>query len=426
MKIGVAGLSYKNAPVEIRGKFVLQDEQKCQLTKKLLDSYNALECVVVSTCNRTEIYFVFEDDEFNSETVELLLCSVANIEIYCVKKLFYNYVGEKAVEHLFKVASGLDSMILGEDQILGQIRESYELSCEAGGTDVILNTLFRQAITAAKKVKTNTEISKTPVSVASIAVRLVNQKIEGGVYGKTALVIGTGKIGRIAMKYLLAQGASKIYVTMRTHKPKDSLRVEFEKDWPKIQCVEYAMRYKWIKEAEIIISSTSSPHYTITKDCLDEHEIAGKKMFVDLAVPRDIDVETKENPDFEYIHLDMLADISTVGMDKKESEKLRALGILQEYLEEFRRWYDFRNHLPVVKTFQKFAQEIVDKKSEKVLSKLKDISPQEREWVRANFAGAVNGMMDKFVYSVRECATKDDMDVYFECLRSIIETEDTE
>lgn len=417
MNIFVSGVSYKTTPISIREKLSFDNNEQNQMLGMLKEITGVEECVMLSTCNRMEIYLYSDKQEFNMEEVEQLLCSFKKIDIYEMKKHFYVYRGLKAVKHLFRVACGLDSIVLGEDQILGQIKSAHEVSLETKASAGVLNNLFRDAITAAKKVKTLTQLSKNSLSIGSLAVKLVDDLYGTALKGKCALVIGTGKIGSIAFKNLISKGIGNIYVTNRTH----CRAVSLAKDHGHVHCIDYNDRYSVMDECDIIISSTSSPHYTITKDVLENSLLNNKeRVFIDLAVPRDVDTTIKEITSVKYFNIDDLQVAVNQNIDLRMAEAVRAEDIIGEYVVEFEKWYEFRRVLPLVKDIQKFADGILNEKISSTVTKLKCASDEDKELVKASITGAVNSILNKFVYSIREYGNKEDVEAYFRCLKEVI------
>jgi len=417
MNIFVSGINYKTTPLEIREKLCLNAEQQKLLLQEIQKLSCVDECVVLSTCNRTEVYVCSETEGFEIDEVEKLLCKIKGLSIYDVKKYFYVYTGSKSVKHLFRVACGLDSMVLGEDQILGQIKSAYELALDMQASSGVLNTLFRDAVTAAKKVKTRTGLSQNSLSVSTLAVKLVNDIFSGDLSGKCTLVIGAGKIGSIALKNMVSKGIGKVYVTNRTHYRADGL----SKGYGNVVSVDYNRRYSVIDECDIVISSTSSPHYTITRDMLEKSITNVKqRIFVDLAVPRDFDVSIKEIQGVKYFDIDDLQAVADKNLDKRMAETERAEEIIREYVAEYERWYEFRSVLPIVKDIQRFTNRIVNEKVNQMVVRLKSVSDEERELVIASITGTVNSILNKFIYSVRERASKDDIQAYFRCLKEVM------
>lgn len=422
MNIIVVGVNYKSTPLEIREKLSFSLEEQRIALNKVVKVKSVNECVILSTCNRTEIYIHTEYSHFDSSEIENLLCEMKGLGIYELKKYFYIYTSAKAVKHLFKVACGLDSMLLGEDQILGQVKSAYNLALDMCTTSSALNKLFREAITVAKKVKTFTELSKNSVSIGSMAVKLLTDIYGGQLQNKSALVIGTGKIGSIALKNLVDKGIGEIYVTNRTHgKAEDVTKV-----YNNIKIVDYNLRYSVIDGCDVVISSTSSPHYTITRDLLEQSLKEFKdRVFIDLAVPRDIDVAIKNISGVKCFNIDDLQLSVDRSIDKRLLETSKAEEIIDEYLVEFEKWYEFRGVLPVIKDIQRFTECIINERVNQTISKLKTSSDEDKEIVKASLTCTANEILNKFVYSVRENGKKEDIEVYFRCLREVIKEVDS-
>ncbi len=420
MNIFVTGVNYKKTSLEIREKLSFTAGEHEKVLKEIRELASVKECILLSTCNRTEVYIYSDCSSFNSEMIEKCLCDRKGLELYEFKKYFYFYSGTKAVHHLFKVASGLDSMVLGEDQILGQVKSACELAMESGTSGSILNGLFREAVTAAKKVKTYTGLSKNSISVASLSVKLLSDFFGGSLENKNALIIGAGMMGTIALKNLISKGVGRIYITNRTHGKAEELL----KDLPMAQVVNYHDRYAAINQCDIIISSTTSPHYTITRDMLEKSlSDRRQRVFIDLAVPRDIDLSIKEMPLVSYFNMDDLQLSVDRNIDSRMLEISRAEEIIDQSILEFQKWYEFRGVLPLVREIQKYTGERLDDKIRQTIGKLKSASSEDIEVVKASITSAVNGIMNTLIFNVRDCASKEEMETYFRCLNNIIKNE---
>lgn len=418
MNIYISGVNYKTTPLELREQLSFTASQQKTFLGEAFKLSGVNECVLVSTCNRTEIYIYSEDSNYSNDIIEKLLCDIKGINRSGFKKYFYQYSGIKAVRHLFKVTCGLDSLVLGEDQILGQVKSAHELARELNTSSGVLNTLFRQAVTAAKKVKTNTEISKNSLSIGSLAIKLVENLYKGELRDKTAMIIGAGKIGSIALKHLHSKGIGKLLVTNRSSHGKIE---DLSKLYRNVAAIDYNNRYSGLDECDIVISSTSSPHYTITRDMLEKSLYAKKKrVFIDLAVPRDIDVDIKDIMGVLYFNIDDLKVTAEDNVDKRMSEAVLAEGMVNEYVDEFEKWYEFRAALPIIKDIQKYTDQMVNEKISQTISKLKNASEEDREVVKISIANTVEGVLNKLIYSVRECGKKEDIQAYFRCLNAVM------
>lgn len=283
MGISLIGISHHNTPLAVRELFAFPAERQQELMKEMIARGIAEECVIISTCNRTEVYIYTACPGGNfTELQDLVLEFAGAQDVENIGDYIRFYNGSKAVRHLFHVAAGLESMVMGEDQILGQVKRAHDQARETGTCGVYLNTLFRYAVTAAKKVKTETDLSRTSVSTATMAIKAAEQGL-GTLHGKKVMIIGaSGKIGSTVLKNLQCIDGAEVYITSRNmgqagedHHHKITYRV-----------MEYEKRYELVNEMDAIISATSSPHYTLTYSKMAEKLVTEKpRVLVDLAVP---------------------------------------------------------------------------------------------------------------------------------------------
>lgn len=340
MNLYVIGMNYKTAPVQIREKFSICSDEYDRVLSGIRQLDKVTECALLSTCNRTELHIFSESSQSDTGEIEACFCTMKGLELYEVKKYFYVYEGINAIRHIIKVASGMDSMILGEDQILGQFRKAYELSMKQGASKSVLNTLSRLAITSSKKIKTRNIITGKASTVAGQVGELL-----AGIFGKeladkSALIIGSGEVGRLVSEELLKIGTPDVFMTKR-NKPG-----AINDDGMKVRQVDYKDRYSCIEHCDIIIGATSSPHYTITSDVLDGYmkNRDRKRIFIDLAVPRDFDESIGR---FENVSMYNIDDLKTFTFHKAKGNKQFDMEYIQEQInshaEEFIRWFQRRN-----------------------------------------------------------------------------------
>ena len=331
MGIQLLSISHKTAPLAIRELFAFTSEQQTELLKSLCQEAKALESVVISTCNRTEIYTYDTKEEQQqklfSRIQRVVLEKAGALKVEHITDYLRFYQGEKAVRHLFLVAAGLDSMVVGEDQILGQVKKAHDQAREAGTTGKYLNTLFRYAVTCAKRIKTDTELSKTSVSTATLAIKAAEEAL-GGLAGKRIMVIGgTGEIGGIVLKNLYSMKGLSIYTTIRNITLSHDAHLKSESS----QVIDYKERYSYVDEMDVIISATSSPHYTLTYHKLRERIHTEKpRVFVDLAVPVDIEEAVTEIPRTFLYNMDDMEALAKANNQAKKQAAKEAGEILKE------------------------------------------------------------------------------------------------
>ena len=369
MGISLISISHQSAPLAIRELFAFPEQVQMDLMHQMLERKSAQECVIISTCNRTEVYTYSEKAGSNfTDMQDLLLEFAGAAEVEHIGDYVRFYSGTKAVEHLFHVAAGLDSMVMGEDQILGQVKRAHEQARQAGTCEVYLNTLFRYAVTAAKKVKTRTDLSRTTVSTATMAVKAA-EKTLGSLHGKKVMLIGaSGKIGSVVLKNLQCIEGAEVCITSR------NMRQACEDRHHKVtyQVMEYESRYELMDEMDVIISATSSPHYTMTYDKLAKClKTSKKRVLVDLAVPIDIEEKVEWLPGIKRYDIDDFQELAKANNEKKRHEAMAADQILKEVGLDFERWMVFQQALPEIRKMKAWMLEEAEKKGfEKAIDKM--------------------------------------------------------
>ena len=405
MNIQLIGISHKTAPVQIRALFAFTDENKKELMTRICTQKEIRECVLLSTCNRTELYTVSEENisvRSVMTAMQRIMLDMAGIgDAGEVSEHLRFYQGTQAVRHLFYVAAGLDSMVLGEDQILGQVKEAHRTAMEDGFSGTWCNSLFRMAVTAAKKVKTETKLSGISVSTATLAVK-AEEMYFGSLENRKILVIGaTGKIGQIMMKNIAADHHVQLYAASRQLKSgekavlgtdtlSDGHGTRHQQTEEYVQ-IAYADRYRLANEMDVIISATASPHYTLTKEGWQSGVIQKRRrILIDMAVPMDIEagIEDEEN---SLCHLDELTSLSEKNQHLRFEAADRAREMLEEDIDDFRRWALFQQNRPLMDTF--------------------------REHLLADMAANPEKGLNKFFYRAREAADTEQLEMFFKVLR---------
>ena len=372
MHLKVLGINHRTAPIEVREKFsVNKDAIRHGLEN--LDDYDGLnEAVILSTCNRSEIYAVTADD------CEASIYNFLNDLIGGVvdKNFLYEFDDDTCAEHLFEVAAGLDSLILGEGQILSQVKESYTTAKAAQATSTILNTLFNRAIAAGKKVRTETKIAYSSVSVSSAAVELANKKL-GGLTGKSALIFGAGKMAQLTAHHLLAHGLKKIFVA--NHHLERALDMA-----KKIGGLAVAWEDALISAAhvDIIITSTGAPHYVVkpwqTQQLMTRRQ--GREIFfIDIAVPRDVDPEVGKIKGVTLYNIDDLESVVEKNLQARQREAQLAKKIVAEDTAAVMERFKYLKFQPLMANLSERAEQMRIRELKKFSSKLPDLSDDEKK-----------------------------------------------
>ncbi|MBP1995944.1 glutamyl-tRNA reductase [Paenibacillus eucommiae] len=401
MHIVVVGLNYRTAPVEIRERFTFSEQDLPLALSKLKETKSILECVIVGTCNRTEIYAVVDRENLCKHYIPGFIQSWFGIPKEEFSKHLYMYEHEKAIEHLFRVTSGLDSMVIGETQILGQIRDAFLLSQSLKATGTFFNTLFKQAITLAKKAHSETGIGENPVSVSYAAVEL-GKRIFGVYVGKTVMIIGAGKMSELTVKHLYANGASKVIVVNRTYER----AVELAKKFNGIPCSSEQMLER-LEEADIVISSTGAPGYVLTRDQLQPilQKRKSRPLFMmDIAVPRDLDPQISDLSNVFLYDIDDLEAIVANHLQERRKEAAKIEEMIQVEMTLFEQWTKTLGVSPVIQALQTKANQMHEETMESLLKKLPELEDREIVLIRKLTKSMVNQMLRDPILRIKEMA----------------------
>ncbi len=332
MKLFMAGIDFTRASIAERERVAFVRGQVEELLPVIKGKAGVSGCVLLATCNRTELYLHTDGTELDPLA---LLGEAAGFPVEAYRSVSVQRRDKEAVRHLFAVASGLESQIFGDDQILSQVRSALALARGAGASDAVLGTLFRRAVTAGKRVRTVTRLTGVPPSAAGRGVEKA-EGFFGSLKGKRAVVIGNGEMGRLTASGLRQRGA-EVTVTLRTYRHGETVVPAGCSTWP------YDKRYELFGNADLIVSATTSPHFTVTVDKLKGLRTLPALM-IDLAMPRDIE---REVAGIGHVTLWNLDDLGGLGAHNAEGLEL-ASGIILEEEAEFYSWYNYRESLPVI------------------------------------------------------------------------------
>ncbi|GIP31343.1 glutamyl-tRNA reductase [Paenibacillus sp. J2TS4] len=401
MHIIVVGLNYKTAPVEIREKFAFAKEDLPEALAQLKKTKSILECVIVGTCNRTEIYAVVDRMYLCGHAIRGFIEEWFGIPRQQFNHHLYVKEDEHAIRHLFQVTSGLDSMIIGETQILGQVREAFLLSQKEKVTGPVFNTLFKQAVTMAKRAHSETGIADNPVSVSYAAVEL-GKRIFGSFAKKSVLLIGAGKMSELTAKHLRANGASRVVVANRTYEK----AVEFADKFAG-EAISFDELTRVLAETDIVISSTGSPGLVINRQQVESmlHLRKSKPLFmIDIAVPRDLDPHIGELSNVFLYDIDDLQSIVESNLAEREKIAAEIEAMIAEEEKAFDEWFKTMEINPLINALQTKASRIHEETMESMLKKLPDLSDREVKVIRKLTKSIVNQMMRDPIVRFKEMA----------------------
>ena len=397
MDIYAVGINHKTGPVEIRERLALTKEESEKL--KELISFHIRELSFLSTCNRVEFYFL--GDEEGIQEILAFLERIKDIDSETIKKYLFTLKGREAVKHIFRVASSLDSMVLGEPQIVGQFKDAFEKSAQLGITGSILNNLLSKALTTSKRVRTRTGIGESAVSVSYAAVELA-QKIFGELSQCTSCLIGAGEMAELAAKHLKDAGVSKMLVVNRTLQRAIQLSEELG-----AQPLSFDKLTDALVESDIVITSTASTSYILNRRQMEEIMKKRKHrpiFLIDIAVPRDIDPEVERLDNVYLYNIDDLEAVVEENRKKREKEAVKAEAIVEEEVEKFMRWLKSQEIAPVIISLRNWVEDIRQAELRKTVSRLK-LGPKEEKALNAMTSAIVNKIMHPvFTYLKEESA----------------------
>ncbi|MDJ1475588.1 glutamyl-tRNA reductase [Bacillus wiedmannii] len=404
MHILVVSVNYRTAPVEFREKLTFQAAELEQAMTTLQNQKSVLENVIVSTCNRTEIYAVVDQLHTGRYYIKKFLADWFQLEIEEVAPYLTIFEQDGAIDHLFRVTCGLDSMVVGETQILGQIKDSFLEAQQVKATGTIFNELFKQVVTLAKRAHSETTIGESAMSVSYAAVEL-GKKIFGELTDCHVLILGAGKMGELALQNLYGSGARKVTVMNRTFTKAEVMAEKYmghAKPLSELQCA--------LLEADILISSTGASEYVITKEMMTKVEKmrSGRPLFmVDIAVPRDIDPAIDELEGSFLYDIDDLQGVVEANRAErlKEAEKIQFM--IEEEIVLFKTWLSTLGVVPLIAALRDKALAIQSETMESLERKIPNLSDRERKVISKHTKSIINQLLKDPILVAKEIAAEE-------------------
>ena len=425
MHILVVSVNYRTAPVEYREKLTFQAAELERAMTTLQNQKSVLENVIVSTCNRTEIYAVVDQLHTGRYYIKKFLADWFQLEIEEVAPYLTIFEQDGAIDHLFRVTCGLDSMVVGETQILGQIKDSFLEAQQVKATGTIFNELFKQVITLAKRAHSETTIGESAMSVSYAAVEL-GKKIFGELTDCHVLILGAGKMGELALQNLYGSGARKVTVMNRTLSKAEIMAEKYmghAKPLSELQCA--------LLEADILISSTGASDYVITKEMMTKVEKmrSGRPLFmVDIAVPRDIDPAIDELEGSFLYDIDDLQGVVEANRAErlKEAEKIQFM--IEEEIVLFKTWLSTLGVVPLISALRDKALAIQSETMESLERKIPNLSDRERKVISKHTKSIINQLLKDPILVAKEIAAEEGADEKLALFAKIfdLEMEDVE
>lgn len=408
MPLKLIGISHRTAPLEIRERFVFDSAQVHEMLERVVHEQLASEAVLLSTCNRTELYFVAQGGEARVKNLLVeQLSERADVSVGRAETFLYEENERAAIEHLFRVSASLDSMILGEPQIQGQVRTAYELAAEHGNgskhVGPVLSRLFETALSVGGRVRSQTALGTGAASVPSAAVELA-RKIFGSLKGKTAAVLGTGEMSKVALECLQSEGVTDATVVSRTEERARSMAQQAgvsgsgHEDIPRL-----------LANVDIVITATAAPHAIITRETATRALPRGRKhplLIVDIALPRDVEPAVGDLVNVFLYNLDDLQQVVDSTIERRKGELPVAESIVTDAVREFWQWYRGLDVVPIIRELREHAETIRQQEVERALKALKHLTPEDAAAVDALTRQILNKVLHRPTVRLKEAASQ--------------------
>jgi glutamyl-tRNA reductase len=421
MDILILGLNHKSAPLHIREKVAFPEQEIGGPLRAVNDLEGIRENLIVSTCNRVEILLVAEKRDEAVESVRDFIARYHTVDRQELDPHLYLHEGGDAIRHIYRVASSLDSLVVGEPQILGQVKDAYDYAREAGTVGLVLDRLLNKTLTVAKKIRTETGISRSAVSISFAAVELA-KKIFGETEGKTAMIIGAGEMGELALRHLVNSGIKEILVANRTFEKAVDLAKEFGGT-----AVKFEDLHDYLVISDIVISSTGAPHVIIHAD--DVKKLMGRRkyqpmFFIDIAVPRDIDGAVNDIDNAYLYNVDDLQAVVESNIKERSKEAEKAEAMVQKEVATFQKWVNSLQVVPTIVGLRRKIEKIRESETEKFLSRLPELSDRDRRQVRALTNAIVNKILHRPQAVLKDASHTEEAGLFLEVTRKMFDLPD--
>lgn len=423
MEILIVGLSHKTAPLEIREKVAFAENVLPEAVKELVSCSNVSEGLIVSTCNRVEVYTAVPKRSLADarEEIAQFLSERHDVPREKLDPHLYVLSGEECVQHIFRVASSLDSMVVGEPQILGQVKEAFGCAANVQATGNILNRLLHKAFSVAKRVRSETRIATSAVSISFAAVELA-KKIFGELDGKTVMLVGAGEMAELAARHLLGNGVEHIIVANRTYENAVKLSEEFGGS-----AVPFDELDQQMELADIVISSTGAPNIIIDKKMVQgviKRRRNKPMFFIDIAVPRDIDPTVNQVENVYAYDVDDLEGVVEANIKTRSKEAAKAEEIVNGEVQQFNDWMRSRESFPTIVALREWAENVRRSELEKTLKRIEGLSESDTKKVEAMTEAILNKILHRPVTRMKRAAHQGDEGKVVSMVRDIFDIEE--
>jgi glutamyl-tRNA reductase len=410
------GISHKTAPVELRERVALPEGRAASVLRELVSTEHIHEAVALSTCNRTELYLAVGDDVEAETTALGVLARQSDIRPTELVTHLYSLRNQDAARHLFRVTAGLDAMVVGETEIQGQVKRAYELALVERTTSAIMNRLFREALTAGKRIRTETSIGSGHVSVSSVAVQLAREAL-GDLSGRRVVIVGAGETGELTAKALVEAGVSSVFVANRHYDRAIGLAQRFGGN-----AVRFDELPSELERADIVVSSTGSPHHIIEREALGTVMAARERrplLLIDIAVPRDIDPRVAEIEGVVLRDIDDLQRVVERNLSGRHAEARRAEALIDHELERFTRWLETLEVLPTITALHARGEAVARQVLAENRTGWQDLSEEDRERLELVAATIVKRLLQQPILRLKARSDEHVTYAYIQALREL-------
>ncbi|MEK5061535.1 glutamyl-tRNA reductase [Paenibacillus shunpengii] len=407
MHIVAVGLNYRTAPVEVRERFTFDEKDLPSALRELKKTNSVLEGVIVATCNRTEMYVVVDRLHMCGYFIRSFMEQWFGISREEFTQHLYIYEDEQAIRHLFRVTSGLDSMVIGETQILGQVKQAFLTAQAEKATGTWFNTLFKHAISLGKRAHSETSIGEAAVSVSYAAVEL-GKRIFGSFNHKKVMILGAGKMSELTVQHLYANGAEEVIVANRTFSRAEELAAKFDGT-----ACTMEQAFTRLHEVDILISSTGAKDFVISADMVKDSMKRRKSrplFMIDIAVPRDIDPVISDIANVFLYDIDDLEGVVETNLEMRRIEAAKIDSFIEEEIEEFNHWLKTLGVRPVIRALQEKANSVHEETLESLFNKLPELDERQRKVIRRLTKSMLNQMTHEPINRIKEMAVDKNAD----------------
>ncbi len=424
MELFVLGLNHETASIDLRERLFFPERELPKALEILGEVSELAERMILTTCNRVEVYGVAEGDL--PPVLEAVVASLGRYRNVARAELagaLYTYTGGEAARHVFRVASSLDSMVLGEPQILGQVKGAYAVALEQQATGIVLNNLLEQAFHVAKRVRTETGIASMPVSISSVAVDLA-RKIFGDLAGRTVLILGAGEMAELALRHLVDDGIRSVLVANRTYDRAVALAEQFQG-----RAVRFDAFRQEMAQADIVISATSAPHAILKKEDMQAIILERRHrpiFLIDIADPRDIDPACNDVDNVYLYNIDDLQSVAAANRRERQREAERAEPIVDREVGLFLNWMRGLDVVPTIVSLRNRMEEIRATEVRKAMTRMGDLTSEQREAIASMTTAIMNKILHQPMSELRRRAVHKDGHLYSAVLRRLFGLEEKE